>query len=614
MMFWGLISFIQITFLPGYLATLFLKRDEGPIHILALSLVLSLLINYHLVLGLVIVNLYTKEVLIAVFATECALLLYFVILKLRFPPVKLVSASHYSFFKELNSFPVMLAIIFLVGFLLIYFSTVGSVFRGWDDTLSWNRWAIEWYNGTFPNITYHYPQVLPTNWSMTYVFIGDSKIQFFAKASSTIFAILTLLVVFSHWIRSKKREYLYATSILAIFFLLFSCGIFINGYADVPIAIMALLAFILLQCDTEYLDYKNKDLLVFTGLLVCICAALTKQSGIYFAVIYPVLAYHIVYKKEEIVKKRYLPIVFQYLFLATIILPWYVYSEIKIKHGINESEISYVTSEIYQDRHLFQRPGDAVVILFDTAFENVNYMTGIESYTSVATGTAIFLIVCIFMAVRSIEKIPYRYIMLLIVMPYTILWSFFFGYDARNLTPVFPFVAICTGYGIYEYLLLVFGNKEKKLNEIKQRSFSNKIYFKSGYLHLLLIILFGLFATASAYLVDDDTLINRQRHLQGQIGEPVIRDLLYSLQWDADDERIITDYQLSKHLPDLQERIILLGDENGKEFYETLENNNVRYLYLSPSPEIIDELIEASVQDGSFIDVGLINGRHFLKR
>ena len=74
-MFWlGLMSIVQVAFLPGYLALRAARLAGGPVsRTLVLSFALSLVINHFLVVGLVLAGWYRPGVIYAVFAVEAAL-------------------------------------------------------------------------------------------------------------------------------------------------------------------------------------------------------------------------------------------------------------------------------------------------------------------------------------------------------------------------------------------------------------------------------------------------------------------------------------------------------------------------------------------------------------
>ncbi|MDP3691994.1 hypothetical protein [Bradyrhizobium sp.] len=71
----------------------------------------------------------------------------------------------------------------LAALVLVYINIwkhgVPHVFGEGDVSISWNRWALLWSQGLFPTGSYGYPQLIPTLWSVTYIFTGSTE-QYFA--------------------------------------------------------------------------------------------------------------------------------------------------------------------------------------------------------------------------------------------------------------------------------------------------------------------------------------------------------------------------------------------------------------------------------------------------
>ena len=74
MLWLGLLSIVQVAFLPGYLAVCAAKLTEGLCRTLVLSFALSLVMNHFLVLGLVLLGCYRPGVVYALFGAELAAL------------------------------------------------------------------------------------------------------------------------------------------------------------------------------------------------------------------------------------------------------------------------------------------------------------------------------------------------------------------------------------------------------------------------------------------------------------------------------------------------------------------------------------------------------------
>ena len=65
----------------------------------------------------------------------------------------------------------------LWGFHLVRLNT-GTVFSGWDTLFSWNAYAEKWASGRVPDIGGMYPQLVPANWSLSYLLQGKDAVYF----------------------------------------------------------------------------------------------------------------------------------------------------------------------------------------------------------------------------------------------------------------------------------------------------------------------------------------------------------------------------------------------------------------------------------------------------
>jgi hypothetical protein len=96
----------------------------------------------------------------------------------------------------------------------LFIHNLGTVFSSWDAVVSWNQWAIAWAASQVPMYTRFYPQLIPANWSITYVLLGTTEIQFFAKSIMPLFALLMLLGLFN--LSLQTRNYYFLISIVLL--------------------------------------------------------------------------------------------------------------------------------------------------------------------------------------------------------------------------------------------------------------------------------------------------------------------------------------------------------------------------------------------------------------
>ena len=179
MLILGLIYLLQASFLPGFLFYNFLKRDKYISEAIPISFGLSLIFNYILIYALSILGIYTYSIIISVFISE--------ILLLTFLAIKQKS----NFIFQTSIFHIfILILLFLINQNI--FKTE-SIMNGEDQIYSWNQWALEWANNSLPSITKNYPQLLPINWSISYILIKNNSVQFFAKTIMPLFFMNIIL-------------------------------------------------------------------------------------------------------------------------------------------------------------------------------------------------------------------------------------------------------------------------------------------------------------------------------------------------------------------------------------------------------------------------------------
>jgi len=185
MLWLGLLSVVQVAFLPGYLVLCALRLAVRPVQTLVLSFALSLVLNHFLVLALVLLGCYRAGVLYAIFALEAAV---FAWTARKWPqltvadvaaegdspifvaPLRVAGENRESPHERLRKpgrVPLAQALIagaaclLMIGFAAHGLLHAGDIFREWDAVVSWNRWALDWAANSLPHTTAEYPQLLP---------------------------------------------------------------------------------------------------------------------------------------------------------------------------------------------------------------------------------------------------------------------------------------------------------------------------------------------------------------------------------------------------------------------------------------------------------------------
>ena len=323
MFFLGILAILQMTLLPGLLLVKAFRLKLGTLQGLAYCFGLSLIANYAAVLLLTTLGLYRQAVALALVAAEVAAGVWLYrsellqswkvtgvslwnrlssLLHFLLPDLKSIEEDR-SIFDVLvgtaTAVFAFFAITDLFWAVMVFISNVGTVFNSWDAVLSWNRWATEWAQNQFPTGVGLYPQLLPANWSLTYVLINDVHVQFFAKATIPLFLFFILLLFFDLGLNWKSMGAFIGLILTRLIIKKFTGDFIAEGYADIPIACMAFLSVYTLIKAKDQSDPAVQRQGIFLGAVFAGGAAVTKQAGVYMLALYPLLAYLLVLRSRR---------------------------------------------------------------------------------------------------------------------------------------------------------------------------------------------------------------------------------------------------------------------------------------------------------------------------
>ena len=170
--------------------------------------------------------------------------------------------------------------------------------------------------------------------------------------------------------------------------------------------------------------------------------------------VYPLLCFGLVTRQRVHLSTRYKLVVtgVSYAALALCIAPWYLFVQYKISAGLDESEVSYVTNEIYKGSSLYVRYVNTfatIVETVSTSFRKLLFLNPSSEYIlrlSVEAGLVCFT----YLLLSGLINKRSRFLLMVIVMPFYFIWSLYFSYDIRNIALIIPLAGIITGYGISE--------------------------------------------------------------------------------------------------------------------------------------------------------------------
>lgn len=582
MLLFGILSVLQMVLLPGLLLIKIFKLKTDPVIQLILVFGLSLITNYLLVTALCIFHIYSKITIILIIIVE-VVVFFWLYRKTLFTSLEDIFGKLEIWIKnqrialinekiETSFFRILEVFIFIVclgfGISAIWWMTqrfinnISGVFQTWDAIVSWNNWALEWSKGLIPSTSY-YPQLIPTNWSLSYVLLSGTELQSFPKMIMALFSLFIMIMIFDLAIKERSFGLLIGVVFTRLIIKKFTGEYIADGYVDLPMAFFGFAGVYLLLNAIKKPSQQIVPL-VLSGTILVAGSAFTKQAGVFILLIYPVLYYLFIYrpKMEILGKNQNQKIITTFLIAFSLVIIWYITQIIRIKMGVDESNFSYVTQDIYH--------GEGYLSRALTAFNRL----GIYKYFLAS------LIPCIF-----IVKKPYRYLNLLIAIPFSIIWLFFFSYEPRNLALVFPFWGIVIGLSIQE----VFIFSVHLLESIKiQKSPMVSVF-------ILLLIAFVI----SAFYLSDSKLLQNQQQKQWQVFNPELNNQIRLLVEDnGKDKKILTNYPVD-FLPGLQGFQISYWYNNLEDYRLMINNPEIGYLLVPVNADVfVKDEIDKGLSDG----------------
>lgn len=396
------------------------------------------------------------------------------------------------------------------AYLLMRIATeIPGVFMTWDAVVSWNRWAQDWFMGHLPRNTYGYPQLIPGAWAGTYVWLGSSRIETWAKGLMAVFPLAVIAIYADMHVRLRSSAALFATAIWVIVLMAAFPELIDSGYVDVPVAFFILLtAYLLLLVQKEKLSVKP-------GLALAAIAAagavLTKQSG-WLAVV--MLAWSILSSLRTSEATHRQGAKLAAVILACLVGPWYVYKYFEILVNTDPSNFTFVTSTIYAGESLHSRLIRALTVNTPAAFSALVH----ERWRVPMS------VLCVISMLAAFQKPLGRVCWLAVIFPYYFVWALFFSYDMRNLMPAIPFAALGLGIGletIGERFSLRFPFKSCG----KGNTTSNRWHVKlSG--RIVIFTLLSLLSITLLFPVSRQNLILSNHALRRNSGNPGLNSFL----------------------------------------------------------------------------------------
>lgn len=475
MLLLGIIGIVQTIFLPGILILHFANiKTKSLIQKYIYVFALSLFANYSIVTILVLLKIYVSATMFSIIGVEI-LLLIFLITQKRILITGLQNLNEFynskKFQLKQNTFVVKSLIISSLTIILFYFSlliaNIGTIFYFTDtvNNIHWNTWALDFANNTLPIQSSHFPQLIPSNWSISYLLIGKSNIHFFPKSIMPLFFLGNVLMFWDLAITNRQYVYLIALIVYGLFGPIIYNLVFIaDGNGDLPVSFFAFLSFYAyLKRNKNKYDLREY-ILIF---LFASTAAGTKLAGFYIFVFISILClYHLTGNYKSLKISDYIILIVSVIIILGANLFWYY-----LKPNV-------MVGSLHQPEWLAKNYSD----ILSNALHLIYYNLGLPVVAFFVLTTAFSLL----------DKRA-RWISIIMVIPPIVLWMFKYSSDFRNLSFAVPFLAYVSSFGFIKIIEIAI-NKKLDL-EITIDSQSEKILqknlLKTGLFSILIpIVLF----------------------------------------------------------------------------------------------------------------------------
>jgi hypothetical protein len=599
MFFLGIIGILQVLFIPGLIVLPMIKLRIRPMAYFIGVVSCSLVINYCLVFLLTVFHLYLRFSLFIVIAFEIVLIIW-QNRKVLDKPIEywiekirrsiLVSFKKWAvYFQNINgssSLIIIIKIIYIIACLILAYISlnwiwklftwnIGSVFNSYDTIASWNKWALDWANNSLPGRTLYYPQLLPVNWSIIYLLLGDSSIQLFAQAIMPLFTLFILLILVDLGFAKKNAGFFIGSFITYLMLKKFLGPFVVEGLADIPSAFFALGAiyFLLLsQAEGSSFVYK-KEYSIFIAICSAGCAV-TKQTGLLFIFLFSIV-YFLFFIKPLFVKNsaKIIKILFPaFLIIIIIVVPWYLYKQVMIWNGFEPFEIQGIVG--------------TTAITYD-ALRISNLITEISKLL----GKYLFLFILLIPSSFFLEPIIGA-INFFVIIPFFISWGIFASYDFRNLSIALPIFGLCSGLSLnllIEYCFNIF----------------KKISFEKMHLKYILILVIILIIIGGTFFLPDDFLRKKQiDQVMNTFSPSINQKLITYLGKEKNDFTIMTPYPLD-NLPGMKGKKIGVLFDSFADYQLSVErvSKTVELYFLIPkySDQQIMEDINNKLETGDYV-------------
>jgi hypothetical protein len=580
-------ALLQMAVLPGLVLTK-LFHIEGALYKALSIFAMSLIFNFEFAFLFTSLHWYTRPVIFGLIAAELVAIAW--LYRLEFS--NQIPIESWSTIRSCSRRRKILLVSAAISFVTM---SVLSLYRGpfpfahSDAIFSWNRWALDWFANRLPTGTWNYPQLLPANWSLSYILSAEPRVQIFAHLLMPLF----MIGIFSSIVDLGRQRSIFYWSVVSTAVALGLCMMKPRNFwfdtADVTVSFFSWLAIASL-----FKARWNKNIAyIFAGGIFAAGSALTKQSGLIIFVLFPFLAYHLAIKEFSLSSREKLRFILKSMLAPTaLILPWWIYKQSQIVQGIESSLISIVTQEIYYGANYWER------------FVSANYAL------KDAVKGGFFFYPGIFLTIWSLWDRTYRWVTLSIVIPYYFVWAIFFSYDKRNLVFSMPATGVAIGVGAYHLY------KQRAVKPAKVPTENDPTLLSCSPTWRALASMLAVIVLCLSPMFPVDQIFQYQLAYQKKLGIPELNEALYAYKNKVGMRgKILTSYQVLRLLPDLKEFYRAENFLDIKQVERVTSQSDVGYLLIYNSlPNEVKDFIQSKVLIGDFKQVFEEGSFRFLEK
>ena len=550
---------------PGFLLVWTMGVKLRTNDLLILSFVLSLLVNYFVMIGLALLGPSAIPALLPIYGLGAGIGLF-------------VASNEITHSLRSEPFRRAVSIRTLVGTCACLLAAAATawivldrfepVFTFWDAVVSYNRWSVSWSRFQFPNITYGYPQLITSNIGLTYVLSQSIDFQLYGRLlHASFFLIPPVLFLNLNRLYGGLRYPIASAVYVGLTYML--PGYLFDGMMDVPVAVVTFI-FAYFGVFAPYLSRSGTRGLILQAAILG-AAPLTKQAGLAAAVLLGA-------RQITLLPRLCSKLLFALVFLA-VFVPWYVYSQFLFWAGRDVNALSYQTGELHNGRGPIQR----VVYAYDLMISQF--------------GVATFWLIAASLAVAILSDRKFR-AFAPFILTYLCIWALFWSYDIHNVTILIPFFALGAGIAIERGLER--GVKLLKSGRAGEPSGARTVRVPvTLYAPLLLITILGGTATLSS-LTSRSAMLNLQIAKLLNLGTPLVNEYIRAAAAAGELRHdVFTNYLMLDGLPDFRKYHIHQDIFDSSELEPELKALPVStILEVSTPEERQDDWVTQRINDG----------------